>query len=80
MVGSSIANGGRGSGFSKSAIVSPISNLSRPTTAQISPELTSSVLACPIPSKVLSSLILVLSLEPSLWQIVTFIPSFKVPR
>jgi len=37
MVGSSIANGGRGSGFSKSAIVSPISNLSRPTTAQMSP-------------------------------------------
>ena len=43
MVGSSIAIVGSGSGFSKSQIVSPISKFSRPTTAQMSPELTASV-------------------------------------
>ena len=37
MVGSSILIVGNDSGFSKSAIVSPISKLSSPTTEQISP-------------------------------------------
>ncbi|CUP46016.1 Uncharacterised protein [Segatella copri] len=40
MVGSSTAIGGSGSGFSKSQMVSPISNFSKPITAQISPEST----------------------------------------
>jgi hypothetical protein len=39
MVGSSIAMVCKASGFSKSAMVSPISNPSIPTTAQISPAL-----------------------------------------
>ena len=80
IVGSSTAIGGSGSGFSKSAIVSPISNFSRPITAQMSPESTASVFLCPIPSKVWSSLIFVRSWVPSRWQIVIFCPSFNVPR
>ena len=44
------------SGFSKSAIVSPISKSSKPTTAQISPLLTFSTLVFPKPSKTCSSL------------------------
>ena len=80
MVGSSTAIGGNGSGFSKSQIVSPISNFSSPITAQISPESTWSVLQCPIPSKVCNSLIFVRSCVPSRCQIVTGIPSHKVPR
>ena len=43
IVGSSIAMGGSGSGFSKSQIVSPISNFSRPMIAQMSPLLTLAV-------------------------------------
>ena len=42
IVGSSIAIIGKGSGFSLDAIVSPISMLSTPTIAQISPHGTSS--------------------------------------
>ncbi|MNI63973.1 hypothetical protein D3C73_1193880 [compost metagenome] len=52
IVGSSILITGNCSGASKSAIVSPISKPSIPTTAQISPELTSEVLTLPKPSKV----------------------------
>ena len=80
IVGSSIAIGGSGSGFSKSQIVSPISNFSNPMTAQISPQSTPSVRTCPIPSKVCSSLIFVFSILPSRWAIVTCMPSFNVPR
>ena len=52
IVGSSMAIGGSGSGFSKSHIVSPISNFSKPMMAQMSPLLTLSVRTWPIPSKV----------------------------
>ena len=81
MVGSSIAMGSSASGFSKSAIVSPISNPSIPTSAQISPHCTSSTFCFPIPSKVIKSLIRVLTnVTPSLLQRVTGIPDFNVPR
>ena len=43
IVGSSMAMGGSGSGFSASQIVSPISNFSSPMTAQMSPDPTSVV-------------------------------------
>ena len=55
------------SGFSKSATVSPISNPSKPTIAQISPVCTSSTFLRPKPSKVCNSLILFLTIEPSLF-------------
>ena len=80
MVGSSIAIGGKASGFSKSQTVSPISNPSIPTNAQISPDETSVVFTRPRPSKTWSSLILVLNISPLRFTSVTFIPSFKVPR
>ena len=80
MVGSSMAIGGRGSGFSMSQMVSPISNFSRPITAQMSPQSTLSVRTWLIPSKMCNSLIFVFSSEPSRWAMVTCWPSFKVPR
>jgi hypothetical protein len=46
IVGSSIAIGVNPSGFSKSAIVSPISNPSIPVIATISPDLIVSVSFC----------------------------------
>ena len=79
MVGSSMAIGGNASGFSKSQIVSPISNPSTPTIAQISPEETDSTFLRPNPSKVCTSLIFDFTIEPSRFANVMFIPSFKVP-
>ena len=80
MVGSSMAMGGNGSGFSKSQIVSPISKPSTPTTAQMSPDETAFVFLRPKPSKVCSSLILDFIRLPSRFASVIFIPSFSVPR
>ena len=45
-------DGGSGSGFSKSQMVSPISNFSKPMIAQMSPLETLGVFTCPMPSKV----------------------------
>ena len=80
MVGSSMVMGGRGSGFSQSQMVSPISNLSRPMMAQMSPELTLCVLTRPMPVKVCTSLMRVFSVLPSRWLMVMFMPSLMVPR
>ena len=52
IVGSSTLILGNGCGFSKSEIVSPISNPSIPTIAQISPLLTDSTCSLPKPLKV----------------------------
>ena len=79
MVGSSIAIEVNPSGFSKSATVSPISKLSRPTMAQISPATTSVTLIRPNPSKVCNYLIFDFEIDPSLFTKETFIPSFKTP-
>ena len=57
IVGSSMAMGGRASGFSKSATVSPISKPSSPTTAQMSPQRALSTLLLPRPSNTISCLI-----------------------
>ena len=65
IVGSSIAIVGSGSGFKKSVIVSPISNPSIPTNAQISPDSTSSIFTRPRPSKTFSSFILTFFTDPS---------------
>ena len=62
-VGSSIFMNGNGSGFSKSAMVSPISKPSMPVTAQISPAFTSVAFAFPNPTKVYNSLILLESIN-----------------
>ena len=80
IVGSSTAMGGKASGVSQSAMVSPISKRSKPTTAQISPLLTLSAGVLPMPSKVRSSLIFVFSCVPSRWQMVIFCPLLSVPR
>ena len=80
MVGSSTAMGGSGSGFSISAMVSPISKPSMPTTAQMSPHWTSSTLALPRPSKTMSCLILDFSIISYLLQRLTGIPVLSVPR
>ncbi len=66
IVGSSIAIVGKASGFSKSAIVSPISKFSRPTAAHISPALIISTFFLPKPSKVFISLILDFKISPFL--------------
>ena len=68
------------SGFSKSAIVSPISKPSIPTTAQISPLCTSSTLTFPKPSKVYNSLILDFTTLPSFFINETGMFSLMVPR
>jgi hypothetical protein len=65
MVGSSIEIGGKASGFSKSAIVSPISKPSTPVTAQMSPQNASATSFRPRPSKVYNFLILDFTKEPS---------------
>ena len=80
MVGSSMAMGGSGSGLSKSQMVSPISNPSRPTTAQMSPEETDWTFLRPSPSKVCSSLIFDFTSVPSRRARVMFMPSVSVPR
>ena len=80
IVGSSMAIGGRGSGFSKSQIVSPISNLSRPIMAQMSPLCTSDTFFRLIPSKTCNSLIFVFSIFPSRCEIDMFCPSASTPR
>ncbi len=68
IVGSSISIGISLSGFSKSAMVSPISNPSIPVNATISPAATSSVVFCfPNPSNVKTSLILIFTIFPSLF-------------
>ena len=68
IVGSSMEIGGRASGFSLSAIVSPISKPSMPTTAQMSPHCTLSTLAFPSPSNTMSCLILCFSTTSYLLQ------------
>ena len=65
IVGWSISVLGNASGFSKSAIVSPISNPSIPVIAQISPQGTFSTWILPIPSNTCNSLILTFLVEPS---------------
>lgn len=81
IVGSSIAIGSSGSGFSKSQIVSPISNPSMPTSAQISPHSTRSTLVLLNPSNTIRSLIRVLTIVlPSRLASVIGIPDFSVPR
>jgi hypothetical protein len=66
MVGSSIEIRAKASGFSASARVSPISKSSRPTTAQISPALTSATFTLPKPSNTCNSLILTFLPHPLL--------------
>ncbi len=80
IVGSSIAMVFKPSGFSRSAMVSPISKPSKPTTAQISPATTSSIFLRPKPSNVCSSFILAFLMLPSRFTKETCIPSFKTPR
>ena len=79
MVGSSILIVGKGSGFSKSAIVSPISKFSNPTTEHISPASTESTFNLPRPSKTFNSLILDLTMDPSLLTKLTFCPCSNIP-
>lgn len=50
IVGSSMAIVGRASGLSRSATVSPMSKLSNPTMAHMSPHCTVSTLFLPMPS------------------------------
>ena len=80
MVGSSILITANASGFSKSEMVSPISNPSIPTTAQISPLCTSSTFTLPNPTNVYSSLILDLTILPSFFIKETGMFSLIVPR
>ena len=80
IVGSSMAMRGRASGVSASATVSPISNPSSPTMAQMSPLPTSCTRLRPIPSKVCSSLIRWRLMEPSRRHKAISIPSRTVPR
>ncbi len=79
IVGSSMAIDANFSGASKSATVSPISNPSIPTRAQISPAITSGTFKRPKPSKVYNSLILDFTILPSLLTKEMGWPSFKVP-
>ena len=80
IVGSSIGITSNASGFSKSAIVSPIWNPSIPTTAQISPAETSVTFFLPIPSNVYSSFTLLFVIVPSRRHNCTFCPSLIIPR
>ena len=80
MVGSSIFIGGNASGFSISAIVSPISNPSIPLMAHISPTFTCLTLIFPSPSKTYNSLIFVFICELSLFMRHTGIFSWIIPR
>ena len=75
-----MAIAGSCSGFSASAIVSPISNCSKPITAQISPASTCSTFLRMRPSKIFNSLILCLIIFPSLFTKETTIPALKTPR
>ena len=79
IVGSSIAIVCKASGFSKSAMVSPISKPSIPMIAHISPAITSCTFLRPRPSKVCNSLILDFITFPSLFTKDIGIPSFKTP-
>ena len=79
IVGSSTEIGGSGSGFSKSATVSPISNPSSPTTAQISPHTTVSTLVFSRPSNTIRSFILCFSIISYLLQRLMFIPALSSP-
>ena len=79
IVGSSIAIEANASGFSKSAIVSPISKPSTPTIAQISPAITSVTFLRPRPSKVCNSLIRDFTTVPSLFTNEIGIASFNIP-
>ena len=80
IVGSSIEIAAIGSGFSISANVSPISNPSIPTIAQISPAGTSSTLIFAIPSNNIRSLIRERTIAPSRLINATGIFVFNVPR
>ena len=79
IVGSSIAMVCKASGFSESATVSPISNPSIPTMAQISPAITSCTFLRPRPSKVCNSLILDFMIVPSLFTKEIGIFSLRTP-
>ncbi len=68
MVGSSMAMGSSGSGFSRSVMLSPISNPSIPISAQISPEVTSSTFDLPSPSNTSTSLMRIFLMLPSRLQ------------
>ena len=80
IVGSSMAIRGNGSGCSTSVTVSPISNPSIPTNAQISPDPTLCTFFRPIPSKVCSSLMRWRATVPSFLQTPTSMPSRSSPR
>ena len=80
IVGSSTVMGGRASGFSKSATVSPISKSSRPTTAQISPHSTFSALFFSSPWNTIRSLIFCFSTVPSFLQREICMPAVRAPR
>ena len=80
MVGLSISMCGNASGFSASAMVSPISNPSIPFTATISPACASLVLLLPKPSKVINSLMRAFLMVPSRWHKLTGMFSRMVPR
>ncbi len=80
IVGSSIFIEGSASGFSKSAIVSPISKPSIPITAQISPDLTGTfTFSFPSPSKRYTSLTFDVRIVPSRFTKETFCPAIKLP-
>ncbi|CAI8166320.1 MAG: Uncharacterised protein [Bacteroidota bacterium] len=80
MVGSSIVIVGKASGASKSAIVSPISKSSKPTTAHKSPACTSSTFFLPNPSNTKSSLIFDFTTEASRFTKETVSEAFSTPR
>ena len=65
IVGSSTLITGNASGFSASAMVSPILKSSIPTTAQRSPAITSVTFFFPIPSNTYNSLTRDFFIEPS---------------
>ena len=80
IVGLSISICAKASGFSRSAIVSPISNPSIPFKATISPALASEIFVFPKPSKAINSLIRAFLILPSRKQSETGIFSFIWPR
>ena len=80
IVGSSIAMVGKASGASTSAMVSPISKSSNPTTAHKSPAATSSTFFLPNPSKTNNSLIFDFTTAPSRLTSETVSEALSTPR
>ena len=80
MVGSSMAMVGNPSGFSASAMVSPISKSSSPTTAHKSPAATSFTFFLPNPSKTNNSLIFDFTTDASRFTKETVSEDFSRPR